>query len=151
MSATRNPFYQLPGGADLPGDVRVSDTADASKTAADGWAASPAAVAKTQTYHKYTTHSAESDVSITDGINNVFVTGKNVDVYIGVTLSRTFAYGAHIIKNVPKPVADYALAAFVLGDGTLQGFGWIAPSGVIASPTNLPAGMVYIVAHYTTY
>lgn len=45
MSATRNPFYQLPGGADLPGDVRVSDTADASKTAADGWAASPAAVA----------------------------------------------------------------------------------------------------------
>ena len=45
MSATRNPYYQLPGGADLPGDVRVSDTADATKTAADGWAASPAAVA----------------------------------------------------------------------------------------------------------
>lgn len=45
MNATRNPFYQLPGGADLPGDVRVSDTPDASKTAADGWAASPAAVA----------------------------------------------------------------------------------------------------------
>lgn len=45
MSATRNPFYQLPGNADIPGDVRVSDTADASKTAADGWAASPAAVA----------------------------------------------------------------------------------------------------------
>lgn len=44
MSATRNPYYQLPGGADLPGDVRVSDTADASKTAAGGWAASPAAV-----------------------------------------------------------------------------------------------------------
>ena len=45
MSSTRNPYYQLPGGADLPGDVRVSDTADASKTAAGGWAASPAAVA----------------------------------------------------------------------------------------------------------
>lgn len=45
MSATRNPYHQLPGGADLPGDVRVSDTADANKTAADGWAASPAAVA----------------------------------------------------------------------------------------------------------
>lgn len=44
MSATRNPFYQLPGGADLPGDVRVSDTADVTKTAADGWAASPACV-----------------------------------------------------------------------------------------------------------
>lgn len=48
MSATRNPYYQLPGGADLPGDVRVSDTADASKTAAGGWAASPAAVASAE-------------------------------------------------------------------------------------------------------
>ena len=46
MSATRNPYYQLPGGADLPGDVRVSDTADATKTAAEGWAASPAAVSE---------------------------------------------------------------------------------------------------------
>lgn len=45
MSATRNPYYQLPGGAEMPGDVRVSDTADATKTAANGWAASPAAVA----------------------------------------------------------------------------------------------------------
>lgn len=44
MSATRNPYYQLLGGADLPGDVRVSDTADPTKTAAGGWAASPAAV-----------------------------------------------------------------------------------------------------------
>lgn len=49
MSATRNPYYQLLGGADLPGDVRVSDTADASKTAAGGWAASPAAVASVAT------------------------------------------------------------------------------------------------------
>lgn len=48
MSTTRNPYYQLPGGADLPGDVRVSDTADASKTAAGGWAASPAAVASAE-------------------------------------------------------------------------------------------------------
>lgn len=48
MSATRNPYYQLPGGADLPGDVRVSDTADASKTASGGWAASPAAVASAE-------------------------------------------------------------------------------------------------------
>lgn len=45
MSATRNPYYQLLGGTELPGDVRVSDTADPTKTAAGGWAASPAAVA----------------------------------------------------------------------------------------------------------
>lgn len=52
MSATRNPFYQLPGGAELPGDVRVSDTADESKTAAGGWAASPAAVASVPENYK---------------------------------------------------------------------------------------------------
>ena len=49
MSATRNPYYQLPGGTELPGDVRVSDTADPTKTAAGGWAASPAALASVVT------------------------------------------------------------------------------------------------------
>lgn len=151
MSATRNPFYQLPGGADLPGDVRVSDTADASKTAADGWAASPAAVAETQTYHKYTNYSAESNVTINVGTDSVFVTGRNVDVYIGVTLNKAFGYGATLIKNVPKPVSNYTLATLVDGDGTLRGFGWITPGGAISSPSNLPAGVIYIVAHYTTY
>lgn len=151
MSATHNPYYQLPGGADLPGDVRVSDIADASKTAAGGWAASPAAVAKTQGYHKYTNHSAESNVAIVDDSNAVFVTGKNVDVYIGVNLSKAFGYGYTLIRNVPKPVSTYALATFVASNGTLQGFGWITPGGNISSPDNLPAGLSYIVAHYTTY
>lgn len=45
MSATRNPYYQLPGNADIPGDVRVTDTPDSTKLANQGWAASPAAVA----------------------------------------------------------------------------------------------------------
>lgn len=149
MSAIRNPYYQLLGGTDLPGDVRVSDTADASKTAANGWAASPAAVAETQTYHKYTNHSAESNVTINS--NFVFVTGKNVDVYISVNLSKAFDYGVSVIKDLPKPVATYALATFVSSDGTLRGFGWISPGGTITSPADLPAGMSYIVAHYTTY
>ena len=69
MSATRNPFYQLPGGADLPGDVRVSDTADASKTAAGGWAASPAAVAAAESiarpdYTNYTKLGAKGTFTI---------------------------------------------------------------------------------------
>jgi hypothetical protein len=151
MSATRNPYYQLPGGAELPGDVLVSDTPDATKTAADGWAASPAAVAKTQSYNKYTDHTAESDVSIFDNDNFIFVTGKNVDVYIGVNLGKTFGSGAPLIKNAPKPVTNYALATFVAGDGALQGFGWVTPDGTISSPANLSAGLYYIVAHYTTY
>lgn len=152
MSAARNPYYQLPGGADMPGDVRVSDTADANKTAAGGWAASPAAVAKTQSYHKYTDHSVGSNVSIVYDSNAVFVTGRNVDVYIGVNLSKAFGYGETVIKNVPKPVSTYALATFVGGNGALQGFGWITPGGDISSPENLSAGLTYyIVAHYTTY
>lgn len=151
MNATRNPFYQLPGGSDLPGDVRVSDTPDASKTAADGWAASPAAVAETQTYHKYTDHSAESNVTIIGNSNSIFVTGRNVDVYIGVNLGKTFGSGETLIKNAPKPVANYAMATFVASNGALRGFGWITPDGNIASPTDLPAGVSYIVAHYTTY
>ena len=151
MSATRNPYYQLPGGADLPGDVRVSDTADANKTAVGGWAASPAAVAKTQSYNKYTDHTAGSNVSIANDSNSVFVTGKNVDVYIRVNLNKAFGYGEPVIKNVPKPLAIYALAAFVVADGTLHGLGWINPDGTISSPANLSAGVYYIVTHYTTY
>ena len=149
MSAARNPYYQLPGGADLPGDVRVSDAADATKTAADGWAASPAAVAETQTHHKYTDHSAESNVTIIS--NSIFVTGRNVDVYIGVNLGKTFGYGETLIKNAPKPITSYSMATFVASNGALRGFGWITPGGSITSPTDLPAGVSYIVAHYTTY
>lgn len=133
-------------------DVRISDTIDAEKTAADGWAASPASVAETQTYHKYTNHSAaSSNVTIFEGSNDVYVTGRNVDVYIGVNLGKTFGSGASLIKNVPKPVTNYALATFVASNGALRGFGWITPNGDIASPANLPAGDFYIVAHYTTY
>lgn len=147
MSATRNPYYQLPGGADLPGDVRVSDTADASKTAAGGWAASPAAVAETQTYHKVENLSAASNVSINDC--SIYITGKNVDVYIGITTTAEFN-GTAIITNVPRPVTTYTLATFTSNSGALKGIGWVNNGGIRA-PTNLPAGTWFIVAHYTTY
>ena len=147
MSATRNPYYKLPGGADLPGDVRVSDTADASKTAADGWAASPAAVAETQTYHEVKNLSVVSNVSIDTG--SIYTTGKNVDVYIGITTTAAFN-GTAIITGVPRPVTSYTLATFVSGGGAIKGYGWVNNGGIRA-PTNLPAGTWYIVAHYTTY
>lgn len=80
MSATRNPYYQLPGGTDLPGDVRVSDTADASKTAAGGWAASPAAVASVVTtlshlLHRLSTdnNSASFKYKSTGGLRSTFI------------------------------------------------------------------------------
>ena len=149
MSATRNPYYQLPGGADLPGDVRVSDTADASKTAAGGWAASPAAVAETQAYHRYTNHSASDNVNIISDSNNVYTTGKNVDIYVGINTTAAF-YGTSVITGVPMPVSTYALATFVDANGKLNGFGWIS-NGEIRTPSNLPAGLWYIIAHYTTY
>lgn len=147
MSATRNPYYQLPGGADMPGDVRVSDTADSTKTAAGGWAASPAAVAETQTYHKVKNLSAVSNVSIDTG--SIYTTGRNVDVYIGITTTATFN-GTAIITGLPLPVASYTLATFTSNSGALKGFGWIN-NGNIRAPVNLPAGIWFIVAHYTTY
>lgn len=147
MSATHNPYYQLPGGAELPGDVRVSDTADASKTAAGGWAASPAAVAETQTYHEIKKLSTVSNVSIIDG--SIYTTGRNVDVYIGITTATEFN-GTSIINGVPRPVTTYTLAAFVSGGGAFKGYGWVNNGGIRA-PANLPAGTWYIVAHYTTY
>ena len=74
MSATRNPFYQLPGGSDLPGDVRVSDTADATKTAAGGWAASPAAVASVPKNYKLLKNSGTiSDFNISDRSAGMFL------------------------------------------------------------------------------
>ncbi len=74
MSATRNPYYQLPGGADLPGDVRVSDTADATKTAAGGWAASPAAVASVPENYKLLKNIGPiSDFNISDRSAGMFL------------------------------------------------------------------------------
>lgn len=147
MSATRNPYYQIPGGADLPGDVRVSDTPDASKTAAGGWAASPAAVAEMQTYHEIKNVSAVSNVSIDTGA--IYTTGKNVDVYIGITTTAAFS-GEAILNGVPRPVASYTLATFTSNTGALKGYGWVN-NGSIRAPVDLPAGIWFIVAHYTTY
>lgn len=73
MSATRNPYYQLPGGAEMPGDVRVSDTADPTKTAADGWAASPAAVASAAATLSHLVH------RLSTGNNNTSFKYKYVD------------------------------------------------------------------------
>ena len=128
-------------------NVRISDTADASKTAAGGWAASPAAVAETQTYHMVENLSAVSNVSIITG--SIYTTGKNVDVYMGITTTAEFN-GTAIITGVPRPVTSYALATFTSNSGALKGFGWIN-NGSIRAPSNLPAGTWYIIAHYTTY
>ena len=128
-------------------NVRISDMADANKTAAGGWAASPAAVAETQTYHMVENLSAVSNVSIDSG--SIYTTGKNVDVYMGIITTAEFN-GTAIITGVPRPVTSYALATFTSNGGALKGFGWIA-NGSIRAPANLPAGRWFIVAHYTTY
>lgn len=111
MSATRNPYYQLPGGAELPGDVRVSDTADASKTAAGGWAASPAAVASVESiarpdYTNYTRLGAKGTFTIdAPGFVQFCVSSGSIDTSIfhrikingvvvdqGYTISKSYNY-----------------------------------------------------------
>ena len=127
--------------------VQISDTPDTSKTAAEGWAASPAAVAKTQTSHTYTNFSAASGVSFVPDASYVTITGKNVDTYIGINITTSFN-GTPVITGMPNPSSSYALATFVNGSGILNGFGWIN-NGNIRAPSNLPAGTWYIMAHYT--
>ena len=132
---------------DAPPVVQISDTADANKTAADGWAASPAAIAETQTSQSYTNSSAVSGANLITSANYVTITGKNVDIYIGITTSTAF-YGTTVISNLPMPNTSYTLATFVDGNGNLNGFGWVN-NGNIRAPTNLPTGTWYIIAHYT--
>lgn len=110
MSATRNPYYQLPGGSDLPGDVRVSDTPDASKTAAGGWAASPAAVAT----------ATEVKTGTIEGTNNVRWTKYGRLVIIECDPSEAFVtsiseWSNTTIGKLPfEPINDYMCAASVI-------------------------------------
>lgn len=126
MSATRNPFYQLPGGSDLPGDVRVSDTADATKTAADGWAASPAAVASVPKNYKLLKDSGiVSDFNISDRSAGMFLYFE----FNQNTLNSPASYAAGIcIMYTNNDSADYGgQYAFVNGGiagRTLSGGGW---------------------------
>lgn len=50
MSAVRNPFCQMHGGATLPGDVKLTDTVDAGLTADKGVAATPKMVSDVLQY-----------------------------------------------------------------------------------------------------
>ena len=118
MSATRNPYYQLPGGADLSGDVRVSDTADASKTAAGGWAASPAAVANAVPEMEYGCFVSPTTIS-ENKIYQYTVNFRNShsDVPKAVLLSyRTYNYfkgNIHIDTNVKNAGIDMNGFVFV--------------------------------------
>lgn len=110
MSATRNPYYQLPGGANLPGDVRVSDTADLTKTAADGWSASPAAVAA----------ATEVETGTFSGASNVHWTRFGRLVIIECSSSEAFVttiseWGNVIVGELPfEAVDDNACASTVI-------------------------------------
>ena len=137
MSATRNPYYQLPGGAELPGDVRVSDTADATKTAAGGWAASPAAVANAVPELEYgcfvspTTISENKIYQYTVNFSN-----SHSDVPKTVLLSyRTYNYfkgHVHIDTNMKNAGVDKFGFTFVyiptdIGNGLANLFvDWLA-------------------------
>lgn len=79
MSATRNPYYQLPGNADIPGDVRVTDTPDSTKLANQGWAASPAAVASAAATLSHLVH------RLSTGNNNTSFKYKSVDYVLRST------------------------------------------------------------------
>ena len=96
----------------------------------------------------YTNFSTVSGASLITDANYVTISGKNVDIYIGITTSTSF-YGTTVISGLPNPNTSYTLATFVDGTGKLNGFGWVN-NGNIRAPSNLPTGTWYIIAHYTT-
>ena len=105
-------------------------------------------VTDAQTYKKYSGFAATSDVILNN--DAVYVTGKNVSVYLTITTKAEFK-GSTVITGLPKPVAAYSIAFFMDNSNTLLGVGWIYPDGSVYSPASLRAGTSYIVAHYTTY
>lgn len=74
MSATKNPYYRIPGGAALPGDVKLTDTADASLTADKGVAATPKMVHDVLQYVQGLFYIVKAGpVAITSNQNNVLI------------------------------------------------------------------------------
>lgn len=148
MSATRNPFYQLPGGADLPGDVRVSDTADASKTAADGWAASPAAVESI-----VTTRDCSSNVKIANSGDNLknlraTITGKVAQFYFNIECV-TSRPEKTIVTGLPKHNNVYIAVQCFNTVGETIGTAWLYEDGSIYTPRGF-ANKGYFQASYVT-
>lgn len=148
MSATRNPFCQLPGGADIPGDVRVSDTADASKTAADGWAASPAAVASI-----VTTRDCSSNVKIANSGDKLLrssatITGKVAQFYFYIECTQSRPEKT-IVTGLPKQNNGYIAVQCFTSAGETIGTAWLYEDGSIYTPRGF-ANKGYFQASYVT-
>lgn len=105
-------------------------------------------VADAQTYKKYSGFAATSSAMLDNG--SVYVTGKNVSVYLCI-ITKAELKNTTVITGLPRPVAAYSIAYFMGNTNTLLGVGWISPDGSVSSPASLRAGASYIVAHYTTY
>lgn len=149
MSGAQNPYYQLPGGADLPGDVRVSDTADATKTAADGWAASPSAVAS-----MVSTINCSSNVKVANSGDiltdlNATITGKVAQLYFHIkcTTSRS---EETIVTGLPKHNSSYiAVPCFNFG-GLVIGIAWLYEDGHIQTPRGFDKDGYFQATYITT-
>ena len=153
MSATRNPFYQLPGGAELPGDVRVSDTADASKTAAGGWAASPACVYATsyglttrlcKQYVtgggnftiRFTTISGERTyftIFVIDQDNHFAGIAVTLNVHVNQFLCNTFLNNNLAVRSSSMTVGDPNIINITLNNDNAWGKVWVFPSDDVTS------------------
>lgn len=105
-------------------------------------------VADAQKFKEYSGFAVISGVTLNN--DAVYVIGKNVSVYLGITTNAELK-GSTVITGLPKPVATYSIAFFMGNSNTLLGVGWIYPDGSVRSPDSLRAGASYIVAHYTTY
>lgn len=133
MSATHNPYYPLPGNADIPGDVRVSDTADANKTAAGGWAASPAAVASI-----VSTINWNPNVKVVNSGDiladlHATITGKVAQFYFRIKCT-TPRPEETIVTGLPRHNSTYIAVPCFDSNGQVLGIAWLYEDGHIYTP-----------------
>lgn len=149
MSATRNPYYQLLGGADLPGAVRVSDTADETKTAANGWAASPAAVAS-----MISTINCSSNVKVANSGDiltdlNATITGKVAQFYFRIKCT-TPRPEETIVTGLPRHNSTYIAVPCFNINGLVLGIAWLYKDGHILTPHGFEKDGYFQATYITT-
>ena len=149
MSVTRNPFYQLPGGADMPGDVRVSDTPDATKTAADGWAASPAAVASMVSTTNWNPNVKVANSGDTMADLHATITGKVAQIYFRIECAAPRSEKT-IVTGLPRHNSTYVAVQCFNANGEVIGIAWLYEDGHILTPRGFNLRGYFYAIYITT-
>ena len=126
MSATRNIYHTINGNGTLPGDVKLTDTADASLTADKGVAATPKMVGDVLQYVKGLFYIIKTTpVPITSAQTNVLIDfGSQIpDGYTPLVVFQPETngwVGSPMIYNWVYPSTQAQVYVGIMGTGTID-------------------------------